>query len=151
MIEIQALKLLITEQALDQVIPQILAKNPQLKELRIKLTPEGANVSGVYHMVVNVPFEAVWELSAQEGQLAARLGNLKVSGLGGGMLKPALLGALREAVKKEEGVRLDGETLLVDIDKVLGKHGLVLRSNLTAIRCGDGHVVVESAAPAAIA
>jgi hypothetical protein len=151
MIEIQALKLRISEQALDQVIPQILAQNPQVRELRVRLTPEGVRVSGVYHMVVNVSFETVWELSVLEGQLAARLGDLKVSGVGGGMLKPAILGALREAVKKEEGMRLDGETLLVDLDRVLGKHGLVLRSNLTAVRCEDGHVVVESAAPAPVA
>jgi hypothetical protein len=150
MIEIQALKLRITEQALDQLIPQILAQNPPMKELRVRLTPEGANISGVYHMVVNVPFEAVWELSVQAGEIAARLGNLKVSGLGGGMLKPALLSALREAIKKEEGIRLDGETLLVDLDKVLAKHGLILHSNLKAIHCGDGYVVVESAAPAEI-
>jgi hypothetical protein len=148
MIEIQALKLLITAQALEQVIPHILAQNPQLKELKIELKPDGVHVSGVYHMVVNIPFETVWELSAREGQLAACFANLQVSGLGGGMLKPALLAALREAIKKEEGVQLDGETLLVDIDRVLGKHGLILRSNLTAVQCGDGNVVVQSAAPA---
>jgi hypothetical protein len=147
MIEIQVLKLQITEQALDQVIPQILAQNPHLKELRVRLTPDGVNLSGVYHMVVDVPFEAVWALSVREGKLAARLGDLKISGLGGGMLKPALLSALGEAVKKEEGVRLEGETLVVDIDCVLGKHGLALRSNLTAIQCGDGYVMVEAEAP----
>jgi hypothetical protein len=151
MIEIQALKLRISEQALDRVIPQILAQNPQLRELRLRLTPDGAVVSGVYHMVVNVAFSAVWALSVQGGQLAARLGELKVSGLGGGMLKPALLSALGGAVKKEDGMRLDGETLMVDIDRVLGRHGLDLRSNLAAIQCGDGYVLVEAEAPTVIA
>jgi hypothetical protein len=133
------------------VIPHILAQNPQLKELRIWFTPEGAHLSGVYHMVVNIPFEATWELSAREGNLAARLGELKVSGLGGGMLKPAVLSALRDAVKKEDGIQLDGDTLLVDVDRVLGKYGLLLRSNLTSVQCGAGNVVVESAVPQASA
>jgi hypothetical protein len=142
--EIQSLRLLITQHDVELGVPRLLADNPQIKKIQVRLASDGIHITGVYHMVFDVAFEASWELSVQEGKLAVHLAKFQVVGMGGGLLKPVLLSAIADAVKKQDGIQLDGDTILVDVDRWLLQRGLALRTNLRAVEMGAGTVLIKS-------
>jgi hypothetical protein len=144
LMEIQALRLVITEQDFDQIVARVLPEDLPVKDLRLQVRPDGVHVLGSYPMVVNVAFEAIWTLAIQEGKLAAHLADFKVVGLGGGLLKPMLMNAIGGALKKREGVRVEGETILVEPDVLFARKGLEVRTNLTGVHCEAGTLVIEA-------
>jgi hypothetical protein len=142
--EIQALKLIITDEDIAPLVPRITAQNPQVKNVQFQLAADGVHVTGSYQVMVPVPFETCWALSARNGKLAVQLAHFKVVGFGGGMFKQVIMSALAEAVQKEEGVEVDGDMILINPDVVLAKNGVALQSNLTAVHCGPGRLIVEA-------
>jgi hypothetical protein len=147
--EIHALKLLVTEQDINQMASRFLEQAPQVKNLDVRLAPEGVQISGVYQMVMGIRFQTLWELSVQDGKVAAHLAQFKVSGLGGGMLRAAFMGALTAAVKQEDALQIQGDTLFLDPDRLLTKQGVPARFNLTRVQCQPGSLWIESSAPVA--
>jgi hypothetical protein len=147
--EIQALRLLITEPDFDQIISRVLPEELPVKDLRLQVKPDGVHVLGSYPMVVNVSFEAVWALAVREGKLAANLADFKVVGFGGALLKPMLMNAIGSKLKDRPGVQVEGETILVEPDALFARKGLPVRTNLTGVHCGEGTLVIESAVPPA--
>jgi hypothetical protein len=145
--EIQALKLLLTEHDFNVIAKRALEKE-QVRDVSIRLSAEGIHVYGVYPTpFMTVRFETLWEVSAHAGKIAARLADLKVVGLPAGMLRGTIMSALSEATSQENGLQVDGERLLFDPDRLLINNGLKGRTNLTAVRCGAGTLVLEAAAP----
>jgi hypothetical protein len=142
--EIKALRLIITQEDIERIIPQFTAQNPQVKNLQVRLAADGLIVTGSYQVMVGVPFETSWHLSARGGKLAAQLANLKVVGFGGGMFRGMIMSALAEALQKEDGVEVDGEMILVDPERLLEKKGIPLQANLSAVHCESGRLVVEA-------
>ncbi len=147
--EIQALRIVISDQDLGAAVARAAGRVAQVKNLRARITPAGVEVSGAYQMMVNVTFTTLWELAAQGATVTARLAEVKVSGFGGGLVKAALLGALGAAVRQEDAVQLAGESLAVDLERLLARHGFQARLHLTGIRCEQGSLVIEAAAPTA--
>jgi hypothetical protein len=143
--EIQALRAFIPEDMLTRIATEALPPDVKVKDLRVHLKPEGAEVTGTYEMFFAVPFETLWELSVQDGKILARLANLKVARLGAGMVKSILLGILADAAKQVPGLQLDGDTLSVDVDRVLAANGWVVRTNLQTVQCQAGKLLIESA------
>ena len=149
--EIQALRLLVTEPDFDQVVSRVLPDDLPIKDLRLQVKPDGIHVLGAYPMVVNVSFEAVWALSVQEGKLAARLADFKVVGFGGGLLKPMLMNAIGGKLKERPGIQVEGETILVEPEALFARKGLEVRTNLSSVHCGEGTLMIESAVTPAAA
>jgi hypothetical protein len=145
-VEIQALKLLVTEEDLNEVVVNRLPEDPELRKLRVQLAPEGMYVTGVYHMVINVPFETLWELGVAGGKLTARLIGFKAMGLGATIFKSMLMNVVCDAVSPIDAIETDDDTLRLDVERLLAKEGLTVRVNLTAVRCYFGHVVLEASA-----
>jgi hypothetical protein len=144
--EIQALKLLLTEHDLTLIAKRALEKE-QVRDVSIRLSSAGVHICGVYPTpFMTVRFETLWEVAAQAGKVAARLADLKVVGLPAGMLRGTIMNALSEATSHENGLQVDGEHLLFDPDRLLFNNGLKGRTNLTAVRCGAGTLVLEAAA-----
>ncbi len=144
--EIQALRALIPEAMLTRIAMQALPPDVKVKDIRVLLRPEGAQVLGTYEMFFAVPFETLWELSVRDGKVLARLANVKVARLGAGMVKGVLLGILSDAAGKMDGLLLDGDTLIVDVDRVLANHGYPVRTNLRTVQCQAGNLLIESSA-----
>ena len=78
---IQTLKLLVTEQDLNDLVARHLPDDQPLENLTIRLGPEGVTVAGEYPLFVRVAFETLWELGTQGGKAVARLASLKAMGL----------------------------------------------------------------------
>jgi hypothetical protein len=144
-VEIQALKLLVTDADLNDVVVNRLPEDPEIRKLRVQVAPEGVYVTGVYQMVFNVPFETLWELAVAGGKLTARLSGFKAMGLPVGMFKSMLMNVVREAVSPIDGIETEDDTLRLDVERLLAKEGFSVRANLTRVRCHAGHLVVEAA------
>jgi hypothetical protein len=142
--EIQALKLLLTEHDLNLIAKRALEKE-QVRDVSIRLSTAGVHVCGAYPTpFMTVRFETLWEVTAQGGKIAARLGDLKVFGLPSGMLRGAIMSALAEATAQDNGLQVEGECLFFDPDRLLTTNGFKGRTNFTAVRCGAGTFLLEA-------
>jgi hypothetical protein len=142
--EIQALKLLVTEQDLNEIIRKHLPDDQPLENLQIRVAPEGVYVTGEYPLLFRVGFETMWELEIQGGKLLARLAALKAMGLPATVFKSAVLKAIEEAVQKEDWLAFDADTIVVDVDRLLAGEGIRAKTNLNAVRCQAGALLIES-------
>ena len=143
--EIQALRALIPEAMLTRIATEAVPPGVKIKDVRVQLKPEGALITGTYEMFFAVKFETLWELSVRDGKILARLADLRVAKLGAGMVKGILLGVLSDAAAKIDGVQLDGDTLSVDVDRILTARGYPVRTNLKTVQCQAGSLLIESA------
>jgi hypothetical protein len=147
-VEIQALKLLVTEQDLNLLVARALTDVQPVRDVQVRLTPEGIGVSGIYPTaLLKVQFDTLWQPFVVGGRLAARLTDLKVVGFGGNILRKVLLGILADAAKLEDALQVDGDTVLFDLDRAVARHGLPARTNLTAVQCQEGTLLLVCLAP----
>lgn len=147
--EIQSLKLLVTDQDLNELAARHLPADQPVEELRLRVSPEGLHVSGEYPLFLRVSFETQWELGVRAGNVTARLRHFKALGLPVPVFKSVLFKILRDAVAKEEWLEFaDDETIVVQVDRLLAREGVPLRTNLQRIRCQDQRLVVEAGAVA---
>jgi hypothetical protein len=142
--EIQALKLIITEQDVNALVQKHLPPDQPVENLQIRLTSEGAYVEGVYPLFINVPFETLWELGVHEGKVSARLTKLRAMGVPGNVFKSAVVKLIADAAESEEWLQFEKDTILVDVDRLLLKEGVIMQINLRRLVCQDGQVVVEA-------
>jgi hypothetical protein len=143
--EIHALKLLITEHDINTIAARALAKEDQVREVRLRLLPEGLHVSGVYPTpFMAVRFETVWEVAAHVGKIGVKLLTVKALGLPIGVLRTSIMSALADAATASKALHVDGDQLLFDPDHLLASHGLVGRTNLTKVRCETGLLIIEA-------
>jgi hypothetical protein len=144
--EILSLKAAVTEQDLNDLLRKHGPKIEPVEDLKIRIAPEGLYVEGVYPLLVNVKFEALWELSVESGKVAARLANLRALGIPASLFRTTVLKLIAEAVKSDDWLEVDHETVRVDVDRLLLKEGLTARTNLRAVSCQSGTLLLECAA-----
>ena len=156
--EIHALRLHLTEQDLYRLAVHGAGAGEVVRDLRLRVAPEGVHVAGTYPTsLMDVPFATLWHLSVRGGQLLARLGRVQTgdgngdsafdifSLIGPGAVRGTLMTAIARAVHGVEGLRVEGETVLVDPDRLAARRGWPLRTNLVAVHCGQGALVIEAA------
>jgi hypothetical protein len=144
--EIQALRLLITEQDLADLARNHLVLDEPIRDLKFRLTPQGVFVTGVYEMLMNVSFETLWEPGIQAGKLTVRLVRFKAMGIPLGMFRNMLLEMVRSATPHEDCLWIQNDVVFLDADRLLAKEGVTFRTNLTALSCQTGQLVLEAAA-----
>lgn len=142
--EIQALRLVITEQDVNALVQKHLPPDQPVENVHIRLAPEGAYVRGVYPLFINVSFETLWELGVQEGKVSARLANLRALGVPGNVFKSAIVKLIADAAQGEDWLLFEKDTVLVDVERLLLKEGITIRMNLKRIVCETGQVVIEA-------
>ncbi len=148
--EVLALKFAVTEEDVNGLLARHLGADQPVRDLKVSLTPQGARVTGAYPVAFfSVKFDTLWALSVRGREVAARLAELHVAGAPAGIVRGTLLEMLAAQIEQEEGLRVEGEALLVDPDRLLGRLGPTVRTNLTAVRCEAGRVVVEGGTPGA--
>ena len=143
--QIQALKLIVTEADANRLAVEALRKGDvPVRNLKVSFTAEGVVVAGDYPTrFFSVPFETTWAPAVREGELHVRLAGIKVIGLPAGLFSGTLMSGLSDAAR-EPGLRVEGETLIINLDRFLEAKGLPLQANLKAVRCGPGEIVIEA-------
>jgi hypothetical protein len=144
--EIQALKLLVTDADLAAVIRERLSGLEGVEGVQAHILPEGVQVQGEYPtgFGFKVPFETVWGLSAAAADVQARLNSIKVAGIPGNMLRGALMRMIRDAAEGQPGVRVEEEAVRINVAALAAAHGAELGVNFTEVRLSVGALVVEA-------
>jgi hypothetical protein len=144
--EIQALRLFVTEADLAAILQEHLPDQEGVENLQVSLLSQGVRLQGEYAtgFGFKVPFETLWALSGAGPCVEAKLDAVNVAGLPAGMLRGALLRMLRDGVEGQVGVRVEDETVRIDLPALACASGIDLRVNLTAVRLGAGELVVEA-------
>ena len=142
---IQSLRLRVTDADLQTILARHPPEGGSVENLRVRLTPDGVSVQGDYPaLMMKVSFETVWELAAAGPAVAVRLAHVKVAGLPAGVLRGVLLRLVRDATADQPGVRVEGETVHVNLEQALKARGVPLRVHLVRVRTGDGWLTVEA-------
>jgi hypothetical protein len=148
--DIQTLRLVVREDEINQFLPRVLAADAAVENLRLRVTPEGLVVLGDYPtMMFKMSFETLWEVSAAEGQVQARLASIKVAGLPATLLRGVLLKVIRDATGHQPGIRVVDESVFVDVAQLLQARKVPVSLHLTGLSCGTGQVVLEAGPPPA--
>src|SRR5581483_1904405 len=106
------------------------------------------------------PFATLWQLAVRGGKVTARLVRIQTGDGDGsalevfslispGAVRGTLMGAIARALQGEDGLHVEGETVVVDPDRLAARRGWPVRTNITAVRCGQGVLVLEASGPAA--
>jgi hypothetical protein len=142
--DIEALRLLITEDELNSLLQEHLPTDAGVRNLRVGLLPEGVQVNGQYTtMLMPIAFETLWELSVTEGHIQARLATVKVAGFPATKLRGVLLSALADNVSQEPGVTIQDEVIRVNLNDLLRSRDVPVRLTPHVIRCARGALVFE--------
>jgi hypothetical protein len=145
--EIQALRLFLTERDLNDLAARHLPADQPVEELRLRLTPEGLQVSGEYPLFLRVRFDTHWELGVRAGNVTARLTRFKALGLPVPVFKSVLLKLVKEVAGQADWLHLDGDDMVVvNVDRLLELQGVPMRTNLASMRCQDQGLTVEARA-----
>jgi hypothetical protein len=157
--DILALRLLVIEQDLyDLGVPEALASQG-VRDLQVRLTPEGIHLAGVYPTsFAEVNFATLWHVFIHHGKVVARLADVQTTGGGDlaqalfGLLTPTaarqlLMTTLAKALSDEEAFQVEDDLLVLDPEQLARKRGWTIRTNFTAVHCQDGSLVLESLAP----
>jgi hypothetical protein len=142
--EILSLKAALTEEDVNGLLARHLGGDVPVRDLRVHMAPEGVHVTGTYPVAFfKVKFDTLWALSVRGRELAAHLAGLQVAGAPAGVVRGTLMEMLAANLQHEPGFRVEGDTILLDVDALLSRVGLDSRTNLTAVRCEPGRIVLE--------
>jgi hypothetical protein len=147
--EIQALKVFISEQELQDLAVQNQPPETPVKNLTVRVTPDGVRVAGEFPtMMMNMSFESVWKPDVADGKITIRLAQLTAAGFPATMLRPLVLGALKDAIK-ESFIQVAEDAVVVDLHEFVREQKLPVPVTFTlqAVRCVDGGVVAEAGMP----
>jgi hypothetical protein len=150
--DILALRLLVRENEVNELLPTLIPTEAAVQNLRVRLTPEGLVVQGEYPtFMVKMAFETLWQLSVAAGVVHARLASVKVAGLPATLLRGVLLKVLRDVTAQHAGLRVDGETLCIDVSQALKARKIPANLQVTSLHCGAGEALIEAGLPNSIA
>jgi hypothetical protein len=143
--EIQALKLFITDADLAALVARYLAEAETIEELQVRLTPEGVVLSGKYPAAFfKVPFETVWQVIAAGPDVHVKLDAVRVAGLPANLLRGALMKTVRDKLEGQPGMRVDEDSVIIHVTDAARAHGVDVRVHFTTVRMSIGAAVVEA-------
>jgi hypothetical protein len=140
---VHALKLSVSEQDLNDLIRKHLPADAAVENLSVRVSPKGLVVTGIYPLFINVHFETHWNVGLDQGRVTARLDQFKAMGVPGNIFKSAVVKMMEDLAGEEEWVRIEGDTIRVDVDGCIGKYAFTAQTNFKVLTCQDGHIVLE--------
>ena len=141
--EIHALKLSLSEQDINDLLRKHLPADQPIEDLAVRLSPHGLTVSGIYPLFINVHFETLWKIGLDGGQVTARLDHFKAMGVPGNIFKSAIVKMIEDLAGAEDWLRVQGDTLWVDVDRCIGKYAFTARTDLKLLDCQAGQLLVQ--------
>lgn len=153
--ELRALSLRIGQEELNGWIARWLNHKGEVRGVRVEITPTTILLRGEYLLnrfgFAWVKFEAQVDAEAQGRFVAVRLADLKVVSLFGrlpiGSFRKQVVNRLADA--QPEWLRIEEETLILDVEHLLRLKGIDLKANLRGIHRENGALTLEAQAPEA--
>jgi hypothetical protein len=148
--DIQTLRVYLSEQDLQELALKLQPPDAPVKNLAVRVTPDGASVSGeAATPMLPLSFESVWLPKVVAGRVAVYMLSLKAAGVPATkILRPLVLTLLKDAIK-EPFVEVLEEAIVVDVQELVRRQNLPVRLTfeLQALRLVAGGVVVEAGLP----
>jgi hypothetical protein len=141
--EVHALKLSLSEQDLNDLLRKYLPAGHPIEDLTVRVGPKGLTVSGVYPLFINVHFETHWGLGLDQGRVTARLDQFKAMGVPGNIFKSAVVKMIEDLAGAEPWVRVQGDTLWIDVDGCIGKYAFTAKTDLRHLDCQTERILLE--------
>jgi hypothetical protein len=143
--DLEALRLVITDADLAALARRLVPADGPVGDLRPAVVAGAVRLSGNYRgLVIPLPFTTAWEPSVRNGFVCLRLAGVSVVGVPAGLLQGMFLDAFRDAARRVPGASVEGDALLLDLDRALAARGIPLRTNLKSVRCEPGRMTVEA-------
>lgn len=144
--EIRKLELHLSDDDLAAALAHAVEGQDDVEDLDVSIKPEGVVLKGTYPTPfgMKVPFETTWEVTPAGTTVRARLANLKVAGMPGGILRGALLRLVKDQAEELKGVTVEGDAVTVDLAAAAKPYKVDVRVNVTAVRLSVGVMVVEA-------
>ena len=147
--EIQVLKILITEQEVNELARRGLQNGQApVRDVYVRFSPAGIMIQGTYQGFMRMPFETLWEVSVRTGKIVATLTDVKFVGFGAAMFRSVLMRSISDAIQAEDALEVGEDCLRLDLDRLLTLRGFPARTNLTLVRCEHGTFHIEANAAA---
>ncbi len=142
--EIHSLHVLITEQDLNDLARKHMPKDVPVEDVRLRLSPDGLHVTGVYPFFINVKFETIWHVRAEHGNVVAQLTKFRAMGVPGNIFKSAIMKMIEDIAKREQWIHVAGDQLIADPDQACGKYAVPAKTHLKSIIVQTGLLVIEA-------
>jgi hypothetical protein len=142
--EIHSLHVLITEQDLNELAKKHMPKDMPVEDVRLRLSPEGIHVSGIYPFFINVKFDTIWSIRAEHGHAVAQLTKFRAMGVPGNIFKSAIMKMIEDIARREAWVRVAGDQLIADPDEACAKYAVAAKTHLKSIIVQTGLLVIEA-------
>ncbi len=144
--ELQLLRLLVTEAELANHFRQQLADQDELAGAELSLLSEGIQVKGEYPsgFGFKVPYETLWTLQVVGATIRATLTEVKVGGMPAGLIRGALLRMVRDAIASQPGFQVEDESIVCDVPVALCELGLEIKVAFTGIQTQPGVLLLEA-------
>ena len=144
--DIQILKVYISEQEMQELALKFMPPDAPVKNLAVRAAADGVRVSGeVQTPMLPVSFESLWRPAVTDGRLTVHLAGLSAAGIPATPLRALVLTLLKDAVK-EPFIEVGEEAIVVDVQEFVRRQNLpvALRFDLQAVRCVEGGVEAEA-------
>jgi hypothetical protein len=142
--EIHSLHVLLTEQDLNELARKHMPKDVPVEDIRLRLCPDGIHVTGTYPFFINVKFETIWHISADQGKVVAQLTKFRAMGVPGNIFKSAIMKMIEDIAKKEPWIRVAGDQLIADPDHACALYAVAGKTHLKSVIVQTGLLVIEA-------
>ena len=138
--EIITLRFVVTEDDLNGLLIRFVAIPRKVRDLHLRVTPDGLSLAGVYQTILPIPFNTEWRIIVEAGKLVARLSGMKAVGVGLGFLKGYVLKAVSSSSTL---IELKGDRLEFDVDRFLDEMAVPIKTNLQSVCCDNRRLVID--------
>ena len=138
--EIITLRFVVTEDDLNGLLIKFVAIPRKVRDLHLRVTPDGLSLAGVYQTILPIPFNTEWRIVVEAGKLVARLSGMKAVGVGLGFLKGYVLKALSS---NSTVLEFAEESVMFDVDRFFEQMAVPIKTNLLSVCCESGRLVIE--------
>ena len=138
--EIVTLRFKVTEDELNSLLVRFVRVPPKIRDLYLRVIPDGLLLTAVYATFLPIPFETEWKILVVNGGITARLAGIKAAGIGLDFLKGYILNALST---DSTIIALSDDSLVFHVERLLEEMSIPVKTNLSSVRCESRQLMIE--------
>jgi len=143
---VKKMDVIVSETELCQWLLPLIQKQDKVKDVVIRCGVGSVEIDGTIALQFDIPIQTKWRISPLEGQrVALTLATVSTSffGLGGEMIRIALMKALANFLPEIEDVEIVEDAIIVNVGKRVKCYGIGVEKDFSAITVEPGTMRVE--------